>query len=70
MLQALRTVIVLDIIAVASFVTPFGAEGGLPIAVDGQPLPSLAPMIKQVTPAVANIATRGRVSYCQKLCMG
>ena len=65
MLQALRTVIVLGIIAVAGFVTPFGAEGGLPIAVDGQPLPSLAPMIKQVTPAVVNIATRGRVRVKQ-----
>ncbi len=35
--------------------------GGLPIAVDGKQLPSLAPMLKQVTPAVVNITTQGRV---------
>ena len=31
----------------------------LPIAIVGQPLPSLAPMLVQVTPAVVNIATVG-----------
>ncbi len=35
--------------------------GSLPLAVDGQPLPSLAPMLEQVTPAVVNISTRARV---------
>jgi len=33
----------------------------LPAAVDGQPLPSLAPILEQVTPAVVNISTRTRV---------
>ena len=33
----------------------------LPVAVDGQPLPSLAPMLEKVTPAVVNIATEGHV---------
>jgi len=33
----------------------------LPLTVDGQPLPSLAPMLERVTPAVVNIATRGQV---------
>ncbi|MCF6353690.1 MAG: DegQ family serine endoprotease [Candidatus Polarisedimenticolaceae bacterium] len=37
------------------------AWGGLPASVDGRPLPSLAPMLKQVTPAVVNITTQGRV---------
>ncbi len=32
----------------------------LPAAVDGQPLPSLAPMLERTTPAVVNIATRGQ----------
>jgi Do/DeqQ family serine protease len=36
-------------------------DAGLPVAVDGQPLPTLAPMIKLVAPAVVNIATEGRV---------
>jgi serine protease Do/serine protease DegQ len=35
-------------------------QAGLPAAVDGQPLPSLAPMLERVTPAVVNIATRGK----------
>ena len=37
------------------------AQAGLPPAVDGQPLPTLAPMIDRVTPAVVNINTRTRV---------
>ena len=32
---------------------------GLPFAVDGQPLPSLAPMLDNATPAVVNISTIG-----------
>jgi len=34
------------------------ALAGFPDAVDGQPLPSLAPMLESVTPAVVNISTR------------
>ncbi len=37
------------------------ASGALPASVDGRPVPSLAPMLKQVTPAVVNITTQGRV---------
>lgn len=37
------------------------AEAQLPTMVEGQQLPTLAPMIERVTPAVVNIATRGRV---------
>lgn len=37
------------------------AHAGLPPAIDGQPLPTLAPMIDRVTPAVVNINTRTRV---------
>ncbi|MBF0613008.1 MAG: DegQ family serine endoprotease [Magnetococcales bacterium] len=32
-------------------------QAALPLAVDGQPLPSLAPMVERVTPAVVNIST-------------
>ena len=35
------------------------AQAALPIAVDGQLLPSLAPMLERTTLAVVNIATRG-----------
>ena len=35
-------------------------QAALPISVDGQQLPSLAPMLEKITPAVVNIATRGK----------
>lgn len=34
---------------------------GLPVAVDGEKLPTLAPMLEQVTPSVVNIATSSMV---------
>ena len=34
-----------------------GAQGALPAVVDGDTLPSLAPMLERVTPAVVNIST-------------
>ena len=37
------------------------AYAAFPDAVDGEPLPSLAPILERVTPAVVNISTRGRV---------
>ena len=40
-------------------------QAALPRAVGGQELPSLAPMLEQVTPAVVNIATEGRVQVRQ-----
>jgi serine protease Do/serine protease DegQ len=43
------------VLAVAS-----AAFAALPLTVDGQPLPSLAPMLEKVTPAVVNIATLSR----------
>jgi serine protease DegQ len=37
------------------------AQAALPASVDGQPLPSLAPILEQTTPAVVNISTQTRV---------
>lgn len=37
------------------------AFAALPPSVDGQPMPSLAPMLAKVTPAVVNISTKTRV---------
>ena len=37
------------------------SSAALPTAVDGQPMPTLAPMIDRVTPAVVNINTKTRV---------
>ena len=36
-------------------------SAAVPTAVNGAPLPSLAPMLEEVTPTVVNIATEGRV---------
>ena len=41
------------------------ANGALPQEIDGEELPSLAPMLENVTPAVVNIATEGRVKQRQ-----
>ena len=38
-----------------------GAATALPAQVDGQPLPTLAPLIKRVSPAVVNSGVRGTV---------
>ena len=37
------------------------AHAALPMEIDGNKLPSLAPMLEQVTPAVVNIATEGSI---------
>jgi serine protease Do/serine protease DegQ len=41
------------------------AMAGLPASVGAEPLPSLAPMLERVLPAVVNIATTGRVQVQQ-----
>ena len=45
----------------AATVPAMAASAPLPAAVDGQPLPSLAPMLKKVTPAVVSVHTKQRV---------
>lgn len=40
-------------------------QAALPNSADGKALPSLAPMLEQVTPAVVNIATEGKVQIRQ-----
>ncbi|GJM10687.1 MAG: heat-shock protein [Lysobacteraceae bacterium] len=52
----LATVVSLMMLLVASF-----AHAALPAAVAGQPLPSLAPILENVMPAVVNVHTRTRV---------
>ena len=41
--------------------------GTLPDSVDGQPLPSLSPMLERVTPSVVNITTEGKQKLDQAL---
>lgn len=44
---------------------PGTASAALPLAMDGQPLPTLAPMLQRVTPGVVNISTRGTIQVQQ-----
>jgi Do/DeqQ family serine protease len=52
---------------IISFMVAFGlapagpALAAIPAAIDGEPLPSLAPVLEQVTPSVVNIYTQTRV---------
>lgn len=41
------------------------SDAALPLNADGKELPSLAPMLENVTPAVVNIATEGRIQLRQ-----
>ncbi len=45
----------------ASLFIAAAAPAALPAEISGQPLPSLAPLVKTTSPAVVNIATRGTV---------
>ena len=47
--------------AILAITLPLGSHAALPPVVDNQPLPSLAPMLEKVTPAVVNISTKTRV---------
>ncbi len=49
-------------VATALFVRAGHAPAALPAMVDGQTLPSLAPMLEKATPAVVNIASKTRVA--------
>ncbi len=54
-------------LTISAFITPFAANAALPIAVNNQPIPSLAPMLEQVTPAVVSIAIEGKQLSKQQL---
>jgi Do/DeqQ family serine protease len=45
----------------ALLITAAPASGALPVAVDDEPLPSLAPVLDRVTPSVVNVYTQTRV---------
>lgn len=46
-------------------VSIFSVQAALPARINGQPMPSLAPMVEQVTPGVVNISTRSHVNIRQ-----
>ena len=45
--------------------TPFSVFAGLPVAVDGMKLPSLAPVLERITPAVVNISTKSHIKVVE-----
>jgi len=47
------------IFSTALFLSPTAVEAKLPVAVDGQSLPTLAPMLERVTPGVGSIRVSG-----------
>jgi serine protease Do/serine protease DegQ len=53
------------LVATLIFTISVPAAATLPPAVDGRPLPTLAPMLNRATPAVVNIATVGHVETRQ-----
>lgn len=56
------------IVLIAHFSLIYSASaGGLPASIDGEPLPSLAPMLEKTTIAVVNISTRGSVRTANPL---
>ncbi|MEM6574708.1 MAG: Do family serine endopeptidase [Pseudomonadota bacterium] len=60
MFRSISAIVILLILSSAG-----QAQAVLPAAVDGQPLPSLAPVLERVTPAVVNIHSRTRVKVRQ-----
>jgi len=55
------TLIIFSIIMALCLAVPGQSRAALPVAVDGQALPSLAPVLEQVTPSVVNVYTQTRV---------
>jgi Do/DeqQ family serine protease len=54
-------------LSLSSIFTPLPATAALPLAVNGEQLPSLAPMLEQVTPAVVSIAVEGKQVSKQRI---
>jgi len=46
-------------LSISAFTVPTPAQAALPIAVNSQQLPSLAPMLETITPAVVSISVKG-----------
>ncbi|UPQ88452.1 DegQ family serine endoprotease [Vibrio sinaloensis] len=46
-------------LSLSSIITPIQATAALPVAMNGEQMPSLAPMLERVTPAVVSISVEG-----------
>jgi serine protease Do/serine protease DegQ len=65
-LSTLSTAIMLATSISATVNLP-SAHAGLPVAIDGQQMPSLAPMLEQVTPAIVSISVKGTHEVKQQI---
>lgn len=54
-------------LCISSIITPIPASAALPLAANGEQLPSLAPMLEQVMPAVVSIAVEGTQTQHQRI---
>jgi len=54
--SAYRRTTIFSVIAALGFALATPAFAGLPPSINGEPMPSLAPMLAKVTPAVVNIS--------------
>ncbi|MBW3697150.1 DegQ family serine endoprotease [Vibrio sp. T187] len=54
-------------LSLSSIITPIQATAALPLSVNGEQLPSLAPMLEKVTPAVVSIAVEGKQVQRQRI---
>ncbi|MGF1753222.1 DegQ family serine endoprotease [Vibrio makurazakiensis] len=54
-------------LSLSSIIAPIQATAALPFSVNGEQLPSLAPMLEQVTPAVVSIAVEGKQVQRQRI---
>jgi Do/DeqQ family serine protease len=59
--SAYRRTTIFSVLATLGFALASPAFAGLPPSINGEPMPSLAPMLAKVTPAVVNISTKTRV---------
>lgn len=64
-MKRINTILKLFLFLPLSFLPFQTTQAALPAVVDGQSLPTLAPMLENITPAVVNIATEGRVKVRQ-----
>ncbi|MPW36878.1 DegQ family serine endoprotease [Vibrio sp. B1Z05] len=64
-----RPLLALSVVALSlsSIITPLHASAALPLKVDNHELPSLAPMLEQVSPAVVSIAVEGTQVSTQQI---
>jgi len=54
-------------LAISAALSPYAAEAALPLSISGQELPTLAPLLEEVTPAVVNISVAGTKISRQRL---